>query len=329
MNYELDPDALVNAINPETLKVRPPRLVVFLCGGVIGKKEAPPATLRDAFSRAHDAAKDQKYKVILVESAKPLTADAGYSDLLTFESDIAGAVGLIVLFAESAGSLAELGSFAASNKIAPSILAILDDFYYAEDSFIKNGPVRHLENEYGEDWILVLERSDIGISDRGQPEGLDVIKLFSQVSEVIERRLGRRHALSKLDITNNGHLILLISGLCQEYGALTITEIERYLNVLGITMLSRPRIKNLLYCAELLGWIKEKRKGNYNYFVSTGGDPAIDYSLKTSGQIGTIVSKGDVKVKFRGEIRSHWENHERARINAIRECLQEGIEPQR
>jgi hypothetical protein len=52
--------------------------------------------------------------------------------------------GAILLFAESAGSLAELGAFAALKTVAPSLIAVLSDYYYEQSSFIRNGPVKYL-----------------------------------------------------------------------------------------------------------------------------------------------------------------------------------------
>ena len=118
------PADLISLIKVESLRVRSPTSVVFLCGGAIDDNLAEPDVLRDAFYRLASKL-ELDYQVILAEKAEPLTADAGYHDLLSFESDIAQIVGLILLFAESAGSLAELGAFAALESIAPSLLAVL------------------------------------------------------------------------------------------------------------------------------------------------------------------------------------------------------------
>ena len=140
--------------------------------------------------------------------ANPLTTDANYTVLLSFESDIAQVVGLNVLFVESAGSLAELGAFAASRTIAPSLLAILDDFYYAQSSFVRNGPVKHLEIHQGEESILVLERDEIGISATGDIANINAVKFEASIKPAIERRLRRRSAFEKLNVESKGHAIL-------------------------------------------------------------------------------------------------------------------------
>lgn len=270
----------------------------------------PPKALRDAFYRALKD-KNNGFSIILAEGAKPLEADAGYTDLFQFESDIAQIVGLILLFAESAGSLAELGAFAALQTVSPRLLAVLDDFYYNEVSFIRNGPVRYLENVHGEEWITVLERAHVGIADDGTIAQLDNPKLIASILPAINKRLNMNDKWAKFDLTNAGHIILAMTGLCQEYGALTITEIRQYLDNLGIQSV---RLKNFIYCAEILGWIFRVRKGNHIYYVSTGGESAIDYSVNED------LPNHD-KIRWRSDIRAYWAKNDPTRLRAISEVL--------
>lgn len=266
----------------------------------------PPRALRDAFHRAIQG-QVQGFSIILAEGAKPLEAEAGYTDLFQFESDIAQIVGLILLFAESAGSLAELGAFAALETVSPRLLAVLDDFYYNEVSFIRNGPVRYLENKHGEEWITVLERSHLGIDDHGDITNLNATALASSVLPAIKKRLAMNDRWAKFDAKSDGHVIMLIAGLCQEYGALTITEIRSYLDILGV---KEPRLKNFTYCAQILGWMTKVRKGNHIYYVSNGGDPAIDYTVEGDG-------RPHDKVRWRADVRAYWNAHDGTRLRAI------------
>ncbi len=157
--------------------VRPPTSVVFLCGGAISNSDENAKVFRDAFYRTVLGA-PVDYRIILAEDAEPLTTDAGYNDLLSFESDIAQVVGAILLFVESPGSLAELGAFSAISTIAPSLIAVLDEYYYNQSSFVRNGPVKFLENKYGEEWVHVLDRTELGIGEDGSLAALDGSKLL-------------------------------------------------------------------------------------------------------------------------------------------------------
>lgn len=220
-----NPSDLVGSIKRDSLRVRRPSKVVFLCGGKLGDAKSPPPALRDAYYRlVLDS--PPKYKVMLAEDANPLTADAQYVDLLSFESDIAQVVGLIVLFVESAGSLAEFGAFAALQTVAPRLLAIINDHYYNDKSFIRDGPIRFLESKYGDEWVHSLETAYLGIADGNNLKNLDAIRLHDSVSPVIEQRLEAQAETEKFVKEKDGHIILMITGLCQEYGALNQKKLD-------------------------------------------------------------------------------------------------------
>lgn len=304
------PDALIKGIRLDSIRVHAPTTIVFLCGGAIDENLSVPITLRDAFYRIV-LKTSPKYSIVLAEDAEPLTSEAGYHDLFSFESDIAQLVGLILLFAESAGSLAELGAFAALRTVSPSILAVLDDFYYNQVSFIRNGPVRCLENAHGEEWITVLDRKDVGISATGGIENLIPSAFAGSILPVIEKRLAANPKWSKFDRLNAGHAILLMTGLCYEYGALTQSEIRSYLAAFGV---DEPRLTNFTYTAELLGWVKKVRKGNHIFFVATCGDAAIDYTVESSAKES---EKPHDKVRWRADVREYWRKNDPSRLRAI------------
>ena len=266
--------------------------------------------LRDVFYRSAKLLLG-KFRIVLAEDAKPLEAEAGYKDLLSFESDIAQVVGVILLFAESAGSLAELGAFAALRTVAPSLIAVLDDHYYYQSSFIKNGPVLYLEQKYGADWIHVLERAELGIGNQGEIDNLDHPKFTQSVMPAVEKRLDSRGGWEKYDPSHTGHVILLMTGLLQEMGALTITEIKSALEHFKAEDI---RLDNFLYCSILLGWVKKVRKGNNIYYVATENNPALDYELNT-----TLANRD--KIRWRADIRSHWTKTDPPRMRAIMQVL--------
>lgn len=308
---EFNPDNLIEKLIPDSLRVHAPTSVVFLCGGVLADDEAaPPLMLRDAFYRILKDT-ETEYTIILAEKADPLTADADYKDLLQFEQDIAQVVGLIVLFVESAGSLAELGAFAALPKVAPSLLAVFDEFYYDQKSFVKNGPIRFLEHAYGEEWVVSLERSVVGIDDDGGISKLNHREFIASLKPVIQQRLAERASWRKFDKDSSGDRILLIVGLCQLYGALTIGEIRRYLDKLGII---EKRINNLIYCATLLSWVKIVRKGHNIFYVGVPDNAAFDFKIDAD--------KNDKdKLRWRLDVRQHWKESDGPRFRAIGESV--------
>jgi hypothetical protein len=221
-------------MDPDSLRIHAPSSVVFLCGGAIDPTLTSPVVLRDAFLRVAKTAA-VNYEIVLAEDAKPLVADAGYDNLLRFESDIAQVVGLILLFVESAGSLAELGAFAALDTVSPRLLAVLDEYHYNQSSFVKQGPIRYLEIKEGEESIIALDRADVGIAPDGTILGLNLVNFSKAILPSVDKRLQKRPNFEKFNPSTAGHAILLIVGLCQELGALTQSEIREYLKKFGVT----------------------------------------------------------------------------------------------
>ncbi len=275
--------------------------------------------LRDAYYRFRKAdASSLPFKIVLAEDADPLTADAGYEDLLSFESDLAQIVGLIVLFVESAGSFAELGAFSALETIAPNLLAVILDRYYEHRSFIKNGPIKYLENRHGEDSILSIDTRLVGIEDPSKVSGVNAERLSEQIEAAIEARLSRLKKWRSFDPKSNGHKILVMTGLCQEYGALTQTEIKLLMEVLGIEI-DPAQIKSFIYCAELMKWLKLVRKGHVKYVVAlqgSGQEKALDWSF--SGQAAF-----KDRLRWRANIRAGWRAADPLRHRAISEASDE------
>lgn len=308
----LQPADLISLIRADSLRVRSPSSVVFLCGGAINDDLDDPVVLRDAFYRLSSKL-DLNYRVVLAEKAKPLTAEAGYHDLLRFESDIAQIVGLILLFAESAGSLAELGAFAALEPIAPSLLAVLCSAHYDAQSFIRNGPVAYLENMHGDEAVHVLDCSEIGLDNDGRIVSLDLAAFSTSMFSVVESRLAARPEWSKFDPSQSGHAILLMVGLCHEHGALTQKEIRSLLGAAGV---EEVRFDNYVYCATLLGWLKRVRKGNHVFYVTSTANPAVSYHFKEDAPYKD-------KIRWRADLRAFWKAKDGSRLKAIAEVAAE------
>lgn len=307
-------------MDPATVRVHAPTSIFFLCGGEAFVGRLPPRTLREAFTTVLATSGLGPHHLILAEAANPLSLEAGYSDLLRFETDLSQIVSLILLFSESAGSLAELGAFAVVEPIAKRLLVVIEDVYYNAPSFIKNGPLTLLEREYGEECVLVIDRAELGIAEDGNCLAIDVGLLGQRVLPTAIARLEALHEFDKFDKTNNGHIIMLITGLVQQYGALTITEIQQQLEALGVGA-TVPSLIKLVYCAIFVDWIKKVKKGNHTYYVAVPLDSAMDFSFKKPKRVAKgAYSKFD-KLKWRSDIRLFWAEHDPPRARAIAEVI--------
>lgn len=131
-------------INRGKLRVERPSKFVFLCGGLIHTDELlPPENLRDYLWRIRQI-RDGKTTYVLAESAQQLYRDSGYSDLISFEEDIARIAAIVLVISESAGSLAELGAFCSNDVISPVLRVIISEKNFSQESFIRWGPVERV-----------------------------------------------------------------------------------------------------------------------------------------------------------------------------------------
>jgi hypothetical protein len=120
--------------------------VILVCGGAIASAEQPPTSIRDFFLRhldIHDPA--TAGKIILAEDVNDWMNEGVYDELFTFERHLAELAAVIVIFVESAGSIAELGAFSHLEGVADKLLVFLSEAHDAQLSFIRLGPVKYLE----------------------------------------------------------------------------------------------------------------------------------------------------------------------------------------
>jgi hypothetical protein len=138
--------AWFNDLNLERIRVSRPSKFLFLCGGARELNEkAKAANLRDYLLRVRPM--NTKYGTVLAEEANQLYRETDYSDLITFEEDIARIAAVVLVIAESAGSLAELGAFTANDTIRQALRVVIPSHHETAESFVRYGPIERLKNE--------------------------------------------------------------------------------------------------------------------------------------------------------------------------------------
>jgi len=113
------------------------RHLLFLCGG------SDAASLRKQFMN-YATISLPSFRVFLGESAAQDLTDFGpptFINLSQFEQFIAAFADCVVIFLESAGSLAEIGLFSNEPSIRRKLLVVNDLSYQTQNSFINNGPL--------------------------------------------------------------------------------------------------------------------------------------------------------------------------------------------
>jgi hypothetical protein len=299
-------------LDADKIHVQAPTNVIFLCGGQISSLSVvKPLSLRDAFLKIlHNPAIAGRDIIQAEDITSGLAFFSRYDNLLDFETDLAQLVELIVLFCESEGSLAELGAFALINEIAQRLFVIVREKHWNELSFIKLGPLKYIENNYGRDSIFVIDDAAVGMNGN-DASSVDINALKVLLADPLSKRLKKPREPTTFDEKRSGHIIKLIVGLVQDYGALQTQELLDLLTLLNVLTVTKKSLDRYLLCAEAVGWLKMVSKGSCDYVVA----------VNTRLDAATIFLKPAAPEKNRRRrrllIREHWQNNDGLRFSAI------------
>lgn len=295
--------------DPTSLRVSTPKDVVFVCGGPTSDPPSAVLSRRDLIMRLSRNGDFRKYRFVLAEQINALAPKENYRDILTFESDIAQISSLVLLFTESEGSFAELGAFSTADDITERMLVVIDDNYYNEDSFIKWGPIAYLENSRGDDAVYVLNRMDIGMGPGGRVTDINEAEFGRRLLNAIRTRVKSASGSSVFSAQRTGHVIRLITGLLQDYGALTAQEILLSLEFMEID-LTMGRLTEYMTSAALMGWIIRRREGLATYYAATGGREALRFEfLRDANYID--------RARWRTDVLTYWQTRDIERTRVI------------
>ncbi|TIQ28391.1 MAG: hypothetical protein E5X48_31460 [Mesorhizobium sp.] len=305
---------LVDRIDLGTIHVKAPSSLIFLCGGKTDVTQPKPVSLREAFTRIYTAPDLRPYHTIMPEDFRIFPPHGQYKDILSFETEFAEIVDLVILFSESNGSFTELGAFAMIKEIAERLLVVIDDESYNADSFIRLGPVLFLQNNIGQSSICVVNRSDINIRSIRDVSDLNLGVFENRIVTAINTRKSEVKEPSTFDPERPGHVIKLVVGLIQHYSALTFPEIETLVGPFQVN-LKPGKLDDYLLCAINAEWIKKDRRGFVDYYcaVPNKGN-AIEYKLKKAASV-------EPRDRWRAQISEYWKAHDDARFSVIQAAL--------
>ncbi len=302
--------ALAEYLDADKIRVQAPVNVIFICGGATSSVTAEaPISIRDAFLRAPNNPSLRGRDYILAEDVNLFyLGNSNYSDLLEFEVDLAQLTELIIIFPESSGSFVELGAFSITKEISERLLVVIRDKYYGAESFLRLGPILYLTNMYSESHIYVIYDNELNIIDNNVRK-INNELLATKLAKPISDRINSNRDPTKFDRNRSGHVIKLIVGLIQEYGALTIEEIEIML-LYAESEKSRIQIERYLLCAEAVKWIKKEKRGKNTYFFALNVNDAAQLKFDYN-----FIERD--RIRRRIAIREHWRKLDPDRYNGI------------
>lgn len=300
----------IDDLDVGSLHVQAPTEVIFLCGGPYdGPKEAGVKSLRHAFHCIAEHPSLKGRDIIMAEDVTRRSDFAAYyDDLLLFERDIAQITELVLLFCESAGSYAELGSFSSYEEIYRQMLVVVRHIYWEQDSFIKLGPLNFLKKKCGPEYVFVIRDEDIGIKDT-DISTVDIDKFKEVIQEPLRARLEITREPTTFLPERAGHRIKLIVGLIQEYSALALNEIVAAMPYFNVDA-TEAEIRCYLMCARSVGWIEEKSSGFDTYWIPLEANVALNYPVSESASLRD-------RPRRRLAILDHWRSKDIKRFRMV------------
>jgi hypothetical protein len=266
----------VAAVPLETGRVRNPPPFILLCGARPGRDPTEPSSAREAF---HGYLRQNRSnlagQVILAEDVNDGSAQAGFRDLLEFQEYLAHLVALILVFVDSAGSIAELSTFASLSLLSEKTLAVIEQSLAGpERSFIRDGPLARLSKEtaggvHCYDWLTT-----------SGPQRIDPHRLLPACADLASsveafcRQLNRSDALNG---TKLAHKMLLVADLANIFRILTFQEVREIFKQLSME-LEAGELRKYLFVLEKLGLITRFSYSHQQWYVCERS--FIDYAYR-------------------------------------------------
>lgn len=307
---------LIEWIDLDKLHVHAPTTVVLVCGGTKNIKiEDPSISFRDGFLKISLRSPLSKSDFRTPEDVTIYGPNRPYNDWMTFEADFAQICQLVMLFCESEGSIAELGTFANIDEIARKLLVLIDEINFKSPSYIKLGPIQAINERYGRSSLFVINYAGLGITHKGGFSGLDLDEFHRRLSAIIPGAIDRHKDPRTFDRARAGHKIKFMTGMIQHFGALTRDEIEFILWCVGIKI-DGNEIDKYIECAKIIEWIAEDPRGERTFYTAYQDRDAFEYSLIAKKGVPTIS-----KAAWRAQVRQYWQTNDPDRFASILSVL--------
>lgn len=252
---------------------------VLLCGGAIEPQEIRPSSSgRDSFHRhlSRDYP-DLLRNVVLAETvvAKWMDAARTFPDLLSLEERIGHLVAHTLLFVESPGSIAELGSFAVIAEISKALIVVTDTSAETEKSFIRLGPIERIHRANAKNVVYYpLKRPPSAVS-RMESEDCE------HLASMLKGRLAVPRRVEPLQRDRPRHQMWLIPSLLNMLPALQEGELLSGVKALGVTI-ELSELRRHLLALQILGIISRASYGNDLFYVSRAPEARLLCNFKAT-----------------------------------------------
>ena len=274
-------DALFDAIDIEKVHIDRFHGFVFLCVGPRLNSTKSPGSAREHiynFLLVNDTGMFDRIR--WAEDIKDwFDPSELYSNLIDFENDVAELADAVVIFVESAGSIAEFAAFCQIPSIAPKLLIFVQEAYAGDGSFIDLGPAKFLRADNKKSVSIYPWTFNKKGFVRKSIEGSE-----KEIVDDIKQHLSSVGNSVKFDRESLRHKILLVCDVLDQCSALTQSELRDYLSRVGVDIETQA-LKRLLFILEKFEYLAVVHRGNYTYYVTKQSPSTITYSFSKATEI--------------------------------------------
>lgn len=270
-------DQLCSSVDPEGCHLHrlPERIWVF--GGQI---ELDPTlqseSLRNSFYRQTlllppTADGGWLARIDIPENHKDWWEFSGYDDLLQFERDACYLAQATVLFAESSGSLAELGALAIDETLVDHLIVVVQTHYFDTEnrrSFLNLGPLKRVRNRHHLCTIGAAEKERTLPSDDVQSIVESVSKWLPQIQKT-----------KVFETSNPTHRLLLLADLVDILLVSKSDELKTACTYFGVTY-SDSELTKALKLLAFFEMVRIEPRGLEMFYVrrNASGAPWVNYT---------------------------------------------------
>lgn len=265
-----------DAIDPGQTSVYqlPQHILVFGGRAGVGEKFKKDESCRHVFINKSEAIRPELARnFIIPESYPDWNLIDGYDNLVDFELDAGYLAKAIVLFVETPGSIAELGSFCMDDTLRQRLFVVVNQKHAkAANSFIINGPVKLIKKHTEDLSVCVAEFIETPI--RFEDEVVHVL-------EALEEKIQSEISKPRFSTNRERDLFLLIADLVDLFRALLAVEIEELLLHFDVA-LEKKRLNQMIWQLKLFNLIQEVQVYGKTYYVAFKGKDHqfLDYTSK-------------------------------------------------
>lgn len=284
--------ALFSDLALDRLRLSRPTKFTFLCGGIVSTTAgARPESLRDFLYRVRNI--QSRIDIVLAESATQLYRDTEYSDLITFEEDIARIAAIVLVISESPGSLAELGAFSSNNTIRKSLRVIVQSIYERAESFVRFGPIERMIKDARENVGFYPWRSHSG----GRLVADSARRIHRDIETFIKDHVDATPASFSWINNEDIRSFFVIYWIIYVAFAISPTLLSECVQAV-IPGITNKEIRNRIFCMQLAGWIDRRAHGARDYYYTLYDKDVFEYAFnaevvdKDSGRRKMQVAEG-------------------------------------